>query len=88
MSKLGDLLVALSEDHATLKHFALNAEAVMQHYGLSEADKDAVRNQDIGKLKAAHPKSDLLILATKNLLILAQEPPLLILANRAGGKKS
>lgn len=81
MSKLGDFLVALGEDYDTLKQFALNPEAVMAHYELSDDEMDAVRCADITKLKAAHPRSDLLIMATKNLLILATEPPQLIMGH-------
>lgn len=83
MTNLGKMLVALSEDHATLKHFALSPESVMHHFDLSEDEKKAVRNEDISALQAAHPNPKLLILAHKNLLILAQEPPLLILANHS-----
>jgi hypothetical protein len=81
MSKLGDLLVALGEDHATLREFALNSEAVMHHFGLSDDEKDAVRNADIRALQAAHPNPNLLIMTPNNLLIMAVEPPLLIMGH-------
>jgi hypothetical protein len=85
MSKLGDLLVALGEDHTTLAQFAQHPEAVMQHYGLSDEEKDAVRSKDITKLQAAHPRSDLLIMAKECLLIMAQEPPQLVMGHHPAG---
>lgn len=59
MSRLTDLLKDLGADADLEREFENNPDSVMDRYGLSGEEKDAVKAQDFDRLKEMSGKSDL-----------------------------